>query len=199
MKIQQKDRKQVFCEEVALDNVFKFPYLGSRFTADGDVLHDVDARIAMALKRWGDLRKIFTSDDLSLNTKIRLYSAAVCSLLAYGCQSWPFNEKVTRRINGANSRMLASFTNKTIQQEAPPATTSLNLVLRLRKTRLRWLGHILRGGKEKLTYQAVKAQFMCHSKGSLLMDAPPHTCVEDLIPLTENRKWWRALVRNLKP
>ena len=71
LKIQQKDCKQVFCEEVALDNVFKFPYLGSRFTADGDVMHDVEARIAMALKRWGDLRQIFTSDDLSLGTKIR--------------------------------------------------------------------------------------------------------------------------------
>ena len=87
LKIQQKDRKQVFCEEVALENVFKFPYLGSRFTADGDVMHDVEARIAMAVKRWGDLRQIFTSDDLSLTTKIRLYSAAVCSLLTYGCES----------------------------------------------------------------------------------------------------------------
>ena len=198
LELQQKDRPQVFCEQVALENVFDFPYLGSKFTADGDVSHDVDARIARALKRWGDLRHIFTSDDLSVEIKIRLYSAAVCSLMSYGCESWPFTEEVTRRINGANSRMLASFTSKTIQQEARPLTTSLNLVLRLRKTRLRWLGHILRGGKDQLTYQAIKAQFMSRMKGSLLTDAPPHTCIEDLIPLAEDRAHWRALVRKLK-
>ena len=94
--------------------------------------------------------------------------------------------------------MLASFTGKTIQQEARPLSTSLDLVLRLRKTRMRWLGHIIRGGKHQLTYQAVKAQLLSNTKGSLLMDAPPHTCLEDLIPLAEDRKAWRAMVRNLK-
>ena len=188
----------MYCEQVALDNVFNFPYLGSKFTADGDAIHDVEARIARALQRWGDLRHIFTSADLSLSLKIRIYSAAICSLLAYGCESWPFNEKVVKRINGANSRMLASFTGKTIQQEARTVSTSLNLVLRLRKIRLRWLGHILRGGKDQLTFQAVLAQFRSNASGSLLMDAPPYTCVEDLIPLAEDRAFWRATVRNLK-
>ena len=198
LKLQQEDRPKVYCENVALDNVFGFPYLGSKFTADGDATHDVEERIARALKRWGDLRHIFTSKDLSLNIKIRLYSAAVCSVMTYGCESWPFNDRVMRRINGANSRMLASFTNRTIQQEARPISTSLNLVLRLRRTRLRWLGHILRGGRDQLTFQAVKAQFLSKTTGSLLMDAPPHTCVEDLISIAEDRKGWRALLRNLK-
>lgn len=53
MKMQQQERKQVYCENEALENVFDFPYLGSKFTADGDVLHDVDKRIAMVLKKWG--------------------------------------------------------------------------------------------------------------------------------------------------
>ena len=87
LKQQQKDCPQVFCEQLALENVFHFPYLDSKFTADGDVSHDVEARIARALKGWGDHHHIFTSDNLSMKLKFRLYSAAVYSLMSYGCES----------------------------------------------------------------------------------------------------------------
>ena len=53
IKLQQQDRLHVFCEDEVLENVFDFPYLGVKFTVDGDAIHDVNKRIAMALKRWG--------------------------------------------------------------------------------------------------------------------------------------------------
>ena len=181
-----------------LDNLYQFKYLGSIFTADGDVIQDVEARIAMALQRWSSLRHLFLSPHLSLNIKVRLYSASVCSLIAFGSESWQFTPKVMRRINGVNSRMLASFTGKTIQQEARPLSTSLDLVLRLRKTRLRWLGNILCEGSEHITYQAVVAQYQRKDEGSLLMDAPPHTNFDDLVSMAGNYFYWNKVVRDLK-
>ena len=198
IKEQQKMRPVIQCELKPLDNVYRFKYLGSIFAADGDIDHDIETRIAMAQQRWSSLRHVFLSPHLSMKIKIRLYSASVCSLIAFGSESWQFTPQVMRRINGANSRMLASFTGKSIQQEARPQTTSLNLVLRLRKTRLRWLGHILCEGPEHITYQAVVAQYQRNEKGSLLMDAPPHANFEDLVSMTGNFFYWNKVVRDLK-
>ena len=98
--------------------------------------------------------------------------------------------------------MLASFTGKTIQQEARQQSTSLDLVLTLRKTRLlfwqSWLGHILCEGPEHITYQAVAAQYRRNDKGSLLMDAPTHANFEDLVSMTGNYFYWDKMVRDLK-
>ena len=152
----------------------------------------------MAQKRWSSLRHIFGSSHLPIKIKIRLYSASVCSLLSFGCETWKLTDKTMRRLNGVNSRMLASFTSKTIQQEARPSTTSLNLVLRLRKTHLRWLVHILRAGPTHITYQAIANQDTHKVKGSLLMDAPPHDTMEDLSQMANNRSTWRKIVHDLK-
>ena len=125
MAAQQSRRPKIYCEGKELDNVYKFKYLGSLFTADGDEDQDIQVRIAMAQKRWSSLRHIFGSPHLPIKIKIRLYSASVCSLLSFGCETWKFTDKTMRRLNGVNSRMLASFTSKIIQQEARPSTTSL--------------------------------------------------------------------------
>ena len=120
-------------------NTYRIPklqYLGTVFTADADQLHDINARLAQAQQRYDTLRHLFNSPDLSISIKLRLYSAAVCSIITYGCETWYLNDTATRRINGANSRMLARITGRSIQQEARPASTSLDIVKHIRKIRL---------------------------------------------------------------
>lgn len=166
---QQLDRPTVMCE----GHVFRSRYLGTIFAANASQQFDVDSRIAMAMTRCGRLRPIFDSDAITLDLKLRLYEAAVCSLLTYGCETWDINEKTRKRINGANSVMLARITGKSIPQEARPQSTSLNLVRRIRMRRHRWLGHILRLGPDSITYQVLKVQHQLNAEGNLLMDAPP--------------------------
>ena len=98
------------CENVSLDNVAIFKYLGSLFPADGKQSCDIDARIDQAFSRCGELHNIFNSKSLSANLKLRLYEAAVCSILTYGCETWILSEQVLRRLNGVNSRMVARIT-----------------------------------------------------------------------------------------
>ena len=120
--IQQEQRPKVLCEAAPLKNKFRFKYLGTIFTADADQLHDINARLAQAQQRYGTLRHLFNSPDLSTTIKLRLYSAAVCSIITYGCETWHLNAATSRHINGANSRMLAYITGRSIQQEARPAS-----------------------------------------------------------------------------
>ena len=186
------------CEGEKIKNVFRFSYLGTTFTADGDQHKDIQEKIGKAMSRCGKLRPILDSPDLCVSIKLRLYQAAVCSLLTYGCETWHLSTRAMRQINGANSRMLARFTKKSIPQEARPWSTSFDLVLSIRKRRLRWLGHILRAGKEQPAYQAVMEQSTQGRSGNLLMDAPIFHSIDQLAQTACDREYWRALVRNLK-
>ena len=194
----QQSRPTIMCGEEALENIFRFSYLGTIFAANGLQCFDVDARVAMAMSRCGKLRHIFDSPHLPLKVKLRLYEAAVCSLLTYGCETWDMDIVTTRRINGANSVMLARITGRSIPTEARPQTTSFNLVKRIRERRLRWVGHIIRAGPDSLMYQALVTQQIMGHSGNLLMDTPPHNSIEELRPLANDRSKWKALVRQLE-
>ena len=75
------------CGEGILENVFNFIYLGSVFSADDNQWYDIKRRVAMVMTRSDKLSYIFDSDNISLQLKLRLYRAAVCSVLIYGCES----------------------------------------------------------------------------------------------------------------
>ena len=144
LRDQQKDRPTVLCEGEPLDNVYNFKYLGSLFNVNADQVMDVKARIARAMIRCGQLRNILDSDKIGLKLKLRLYEASVCSLLTFDCETWTLNQQILGLLNGANSRMLARFTGKSIPAEDRPTSCSLNLIHKIRQHRLRWVGHILR-------------------------------------------------------
>ena len=46
------------------ENVFDFCYLGHHFVADGDSLHAVEIRLAMASVRFSELRHLWKSSDI---------------------------------------------------------------------------------------------------------------------------------------
>ena len=131
-RVETLHRPKVFCEHEELENVFRLKCLGSVFVADVKQIYDLETRIAMTQTRCGQLRHMLNSPDLSLKLKLRLYKAAVVSLLTFGCETWDLSPPAQRRLNNANSLMLARFTNKTIPQEARPATISFNLIKRVR-------------------------------------------------------------------
>ena len=182
----------VCCEGKNLENLFRFKYLGTIFAADGLQLYDIKQRIAKAMTRCGQLRHIFAAKALSLRLKIRLYEAAVCSLLTYGCETWSLCDKTMRCLNGANSRMLTHITGKPVRAEARPQTTSLNLVRQIRIRRYRWLGHILRTSPHRLIHQALQCQAVMDAPDNLLMDAPPYTSPLDLRRQAADRATWSS-------
>ena len=171
---QRASRPVIHCGGQPLANVFREKYLGTIFTADAEQKHDVKEKIERAVSRCGQLRHVLDSSDLPLKIKIRLYQAAVCSILSYGSETWNLNPVTMRMLNGANSRMLVRFTGKTIPQEARKTTCTLDLVRQIRIRRFKWLGHILRAGPSRLTYQVVEEQRRLGRADNILTDVPQH-------------------------
>ena len=100
------------------DNCWTFEYLGSIFTPDGSCMPDVRRRIAMAQQRHGKMRHIWKSKALHPRLKMRLYVSSVLSIMIYGSEAWRLTTEVKRAVNGANSKMVAAITGRTIHEEA---------------------------------------------------------------------------------
>ena len=132
-----------------------------------------------------------------LRMKLRLYEAAVVSLLTYGSETWFLNPRACRKLRGANSRMLAWITGNSIPHEARPATTSFNIIRKIRIRRLRWVGHILRAGPQNPSYQALKSLHSNPIPGSLLTDVPTKNTIEEVAILAKDRAAWSELIHNI--
>ena len=137
-----KYREKVTCESEKVDFSLRFPYLGNMLAGDGSDLVDVLYRMQGACGTWTKLRKSLCNKRLKLPIRLGLYKVCVCSTLRYSSEAWIFTTAAKRRINDFNSKRLAAITGFSPEQMAsdPPFC----LVTGIRRTRLIWLGHILR-------------------------------------------------------
>ena len=61
---------------------------GSKITADGDCSHEIKRRLLLGRKVMTNLKSIFKSRDITLQTKVHLVKAMVFPAVMYGCESW---------------------------------------------------------------------------------------------------------------
>ena len=185
------------CEGLSLGNVFKFKYLGSIFAADGSQEYDIERRVALAMKRCGQLRQCFDSEVISQEVKIKIYKAAVMSLMTYGNEAWSLNASAMAKINGANARCLSRITGKPAHQEASKRTQSYDIIRDLRRRRFQWLGHILCMQENRLVLKAVKVQYDKGECSNMLYDAPVTRSFDELRTIASDRGVWKTLRNNI--
>ena len=152
---------------------------------------------------WGD-------NSLTLKLKLQLYTSGVCSILTHAHEAWKLTDDVCRRLRGWSGRHLALVTSGTVDADHIKLQTKKpvrDLVAMLRVRRLRWVGHVLRMDETRperqilLAYNAIYPDG--YPEGSVLMDAPCHTTVADLVPMAGGHGPgqhgdWGEIVRNLK-
>ena len=181
-----------------LENVLNIEYLGSRLQCDGDDQVDVRHRMDIAQAVFGSLSRIWTDHRLSRETKLRLYKLSVCSSLTHCCTAWALARQVSRTINGFNSRCLHVITGKDYRTTA--TTRVYDLVLAVRKRRMRYLGHVLRLSPDRIVRRALIALVKGgthYPDGSLFSDSELEN-VQELLDTAMNRSAWRAKVASLK-
>ena len=122
-------------------------------------MFDINRRVALAMRRCGQLRQCFDSNVISLRVKLNIYKAAVMSLMTYDNESWSLNAESMAKINGVNARCISQITGKTSHQEAISRTQTFNIIRAIRKRRFEWLGHILRMEENRLVQKTVKVQY----------------------------------------
>ena len=205
--VQQKKRKKKEAERdhvtingEEIENVPSFEYLGSLIPNDGDDETDVKHRMDIAQSVFSGLFHIWRDHRLPVEMKLRLYICAVCSTFTHASEAWDLTGRVKKRINGFNSRCLHIITGKDYRDTA--VNPDYNLMLAIRKRRLRYVGHILRMEPDRLVRKTLCAYVNGGigplPEGSLLMDCPEMP-FDVLTELAGHRGNWEKRVANLEP
>ena len=126
-----------------LKEVDDYKYLGAWISSSKK---DISTRIAIAWSTAHKLDPIWKS-KLPNNTKIRLLTSTVESVLLYGCESWTLTTALTKRLDGVYTRLLRfalsiswkdKVRNTTLYGKLP------KLSEKVRARRLRLAGHCVR-------------------------------------------------------
>ncbi len=97
-------------------------------------------------------------------------------------------EKVKRKLNGAASKMLATITGRTIQEEARNRT--INVAMKARDRRWSWLGHVLRMPEHRLVRQ-VLLNCVRPTHETLFADVP-NLSIENATKMSKDRELWSS-------
>ncbi|VDO58658.1 unnamed protein product [Schistosoma margrebowiei] len=89
---------QITPDREALDDVKTFKYLGSIINEHGGSDTDVKARIGKARAAYRQVKNIWNSKQLSTNTKVRIFSTNVKTVLLYGAETWRTTKAIIQKI-----------------------------------------------------------------------------------------------------
>ncbi|VDP53669.1 unnamed protein product [Schistosoma margrebowiei] len=106
-----------------LEDVKTFTYLGSIIDEQGGSDADVKARIGKARAAYLQLRNVWSSKQLSTNTKVRIFNTNVKTVLLYGAETWRTTKAITQKI-----QVFINSCLRKILQICWPDTVSNNLL-----------------------------------------------------------------------
>ncbi|VDP45546.1 unnamed protein product [Schistosoma margrebowiei] len=143
-----------------LEDVKTFTYFGSIIDEHGGSDADVKVRISKARAAYLQLRNIWNSQQLSTNTKVRIFNTNVKTVLLYGAETWRTTKVIIQKI-----QVFINSCLRKILQIRWPDTISSNVLWErtnqvpaeeeIRKKRWKSIGHILRKAPNCVTRQAL--------------------------------------------
>ena len=145
-----EDVIDIYVDGTRLEQVTKFPYLGSMITSDTSSSADIRQRLAQGLAVMNGLKPLWQSHALSLKAKIRLCKTMAWPVATYGCESWTLRKREEKQLEAYEMKMLrrilrvpwtAHRTNDSILQETGYKREFLGFI---KKRKLTYLGHTLR-------------------------------------------------------
>ena len=71
-----------------MGKVSDFIFGGSKITANGDCIHEINRLLLLGRKVMTNLDSILKSRDITLSTNVHLVKAMVFPVVRYGCESW---------------------------------------------------------------------------------------------------------------
>ena len=140
---------EVFVDEVKMDVVLSFCYLGDMLSTGGGCDLAVTTRCSVA---WGKFRKLLptlTSKHVSLKTRGKLFSSCVRSAILHSSEAWVPTVSVLQRLQCNDQSMIRCICNTRARDRVPSSELLaklgiVDITLLLRAHRLRWFGHVQR-------------------------------------------------------
>ena len=139
----------------SVKQVTQFTYLGATITSDGKLDKEISVRIGKATGAFNQLNNVWKNRNISVNNKVRIYVAAVLTILSYGCEVWNTTQVQSRRLETFHQyclrrilrvRWFHRVTNEDVLKRAGISA----LIDIIATKRLRWFGHVSRMPDDRL-------------------------------------------------
>ena len=79
-------------------------YLGKTVKQDGELLPEINKRIALGWAAFGKVENIMKSRKSSMKIKRRLFNECILSVMTYGSETWTSEQAHHRQISWHNTR-----------------------------------------------------------------------------------------------
>ncbi|TWW62296.1 hypothetical protein D4764_04G0009430 [Takifugu flavidus] len=155
------NRKKVECllrvKEEILPQVEEFKYLGVLFTSEGRMEREIDRRIGAASAVMRTLHR-------SVVVKIyrSIYRSIFVPTLTYGHELWVMTERTRSRVQAAEMSFLRRVAGLSLRDRVRSSAIREelgveSLLLRVERSQMRWLGHLVRMPPGRLPGEVFRA------------------------------------------
>jgi len=211
----ERDTIDLAVEGEPVEQVSNFLYLGAVISGDGTIERDLDVRIQKANLAFIQLYKIWNSRTIKTPTKIRIYKAAVITILLYGAEVWNTTKKQMKRFEVFHQSSLRRILKirwfyHVSNEEVLRRAGIKSIETFIGAARLRWFGHVVRMPDSRLPKFLLdwKPNYGKRSRGRprknwmacVLEDAADFSGVDNIDndstkDLAANRVQWRTMIR----
>lgn len=146
-----------------VDKVQSFKYLGVTINDQWDCSKEIRCRIEMAREAFFKYKKVLTSHDINLETKLRFVKTYVWSVLLYATEVWTIKAVDVKKLEAFEMwiyrRILKIPWTHFISNNAVLSQVhrERELLATIKKRKTAYLGHIMRNPKYKLLQTITKA------------------------------------------
>jgi hypothetical protein len=200
--------KQMKVKGENIENVEEFEYLGSLLTWDNNCSKEIKRRINKAIGAMASLKHIWNTKKLTVESKLKLLTTCVFSVLLYASETWTLKEahknkllafemRCYRRILRINWKDMVR--NNDIRNQIAAHETIIDVI---KKRKLRLFGHICRMDNTRLLKHVVFSRMdgksrrgrPCREWLDDIIEWSGYSC-QDLVHLAQSRYQWKDIVR----
>ena len=143
-------KQGVKLNNVPLERVTRFKYLGSWITDDAKSDDDIRAKVGMAKAAFWQNKELMRR-NIRFKTKLKILNTYVFSVLNYGCESWTWNAAMYKKVDAFEMwcyrRILKInwFDGVSNAEVLSRIHTKLHFREDMMRRKVRYAGHVLRG------------------------------------------------------
>lgn len=145
-----KEEQNIHTEKGDIQTTNNFKYLGTTITKDGKSDTDIKTKTVQGRKIINKLNSIWWSNEITKNTKKKIYSTIVEPITTYGCEVWEVSKRNENRLRALQMdwarrscrvSRIEHITNEEIKRKINMSSTIIDVV---EGKRLMWYGHLRR-------------------------------------------------------
>ena len=156
MMISRSSRNiKIQIDNIQMEQVEDFKYLGTVIEAKGNNNLEVDSRIDSALKVYHSLRtSVINKKEISRKTKLTVYKTILRPVLMFACESWVLSQQNESRLQALEMKYLRRVLGVTrmdrLRNDYIRKELEVESILELiNKRKLQWFGHLARMNSER--------------------------------------------------